>query len=174
MEDDGTWRYNNNNLLLGMSLSVLIADGSTSPIEHLLVTTPLNTLDQMTCPAGSSNGAIGQMKEKAKKWIDKAKSGKLHKRNLWFLLDKKFWPAVSFGISSITAPFANLEEYLVLLYYNILSISRIHQLVNRLIRQMDRGFYSNGFPHPGDKCLIGQINKLLTHYGCSSGLGIHM
>jgi hypothetical protein len=156
-----------------MSLSVLIADGSTSPIEHLPITNPTKSLGQMTCPTGSSNGAIGQMKEKAQNWIDKAKSGKLHKCKLWFLLDKQFWLAVSFGIS-ITAPFAVLEECLMLLYYNILSMSRIRQLVNRSIRQMDRGFYGNGFPHPGIECLIAQINKLPMHYGCSLGLGIHM
>jgi hypothetical protein len=43
------------------------------------------------------------MKEKAQKWIDKAEGGKLHKRNVLFLLEKK-WPGVSFGISSIAAP----------------------------------------------------------------------
>ncbi len=39
---------------------------------------------------------------------------------------------------------------------------------------MNRGFYSIGFPHPGVECLVAQINKLLNHYGSSSGLGIHM
>ncbi len=169
--DNGMWRYDNNDQLLGMRMSVPIADGSTSPIEHFLVMTPTKTLGQTTCPIGSSNGAIGQMKEKSKKWINKAKSSKLHERNLRFLLDKKFWMAVPFGISSITAPFAVQEECLMQLYYNILSMSGIPQLVNRLIRQMDRGFYGNGFPHPGIECLTWQINKLLTHYGCSLDLG---
>jgi hypothetical protein len=58
---------------------VLIADGSISPIEHLPVTTPTKTFGQMTCPTGSGDGTIGQMKEKAKNWIDKAKSSKLYK-----------------------------------------------------------------------------------------------
>jgi hypothetical protein len=174
--DDGTWRYDNNDQLPGLSMSVPIAYGSTSPIEHLLVISLTKTLGQMTCPTGSSNGAIRQMKEIVKKWINKAKSSKLHKSNLWFLLDKQFWPAVlSFGMSSITAPFAVLEECLMQLYYNILSTSTIHQLVNMSIRQMDRGFCSNSFPHPGIESLIGKINKLLMHsYGCSLGLGIHM
>jgi hypothetical protein len=45
----------------------------------------------------------------------------------------------------------------MLLYYNILSMSGIRQSVNKLIRQMDRGFYGNGFPHPGVKCLIRKL-----------------
>jgi hypothetical protein len=39
---------------------------------------------------------------------------------------------------------------------------------------MDRGFYGVGLPHPGVKCFVAQLNKLLTHYVCSSSLGIHM
>jgi hypothetical protein len=39
---------------------------------------------------------------------------------------------------------------------------------------MDRGFYGVGLPNPGVECFVAQINKLLMHYGCSSGLGIHM
>jgi hypothetical protein len=42
------------------------------------------------------------------------------------------------------------------------------------LRQLDRGFYGIGLPHPGVECFVAQINKLLVHYGCSSGLGIHM
>jgi hypothetical protein len=39
---------------------------------------------------------------------------------------------------------------------------------------MGRGFYEISLPHPGVECFVAQINKLLIHYGCSSGLGIHM
>jgi hypothetical protein len=46
--------------------------------------------------------------------------------------------------------------------------------VNRELRQMDRGFYGCGFPLPGVKCFVAQLNKLLTNYGCNLGLGIHL
>jgi hypothetical protein len=59
-------------------------------------------------------------------------------------------------------------------YFELLSICGIRKSVSRDIRQMDRGFYGIGFPHPRVECLVAQINKLLTHYGSSSGLGIHM
>jgi hypothetical protein len=39
---------------------------------------------------------------------------------------------------------------------------------------MDRGFYGCGFPHPRVECLIAQISKLLTNYGCNTGLGVHL
>jgi hypothetical protein len=53
---------------------------------------------------GSSEGAILKMKEKGQKWINKAKGGWSCKHEFWFLMDKQFWPGVSFGVSSITAP----------------------------------------------------------------------
>jgi hypothetical protein len=55
-----------------------------------------------------------------------------------------------------------------------LPICGIRRLVKRELRQLERGFYGVGLPHPGVECFIGQLNKLLTHYGSSSGLGVHM
>ncbi len=114
------------------------------------------------------------MKEKAQKWIDKARGGWLHKCNFWFLMDKQFWPGVFFGISSITAPFEELDKYMMRTDYDLLSVSSIRRLVNRELRQMDRGFYGCGLPHSGVECFIAQLNKLLTNYGCSSGLGMYL
>jgi hypothetical protein len=42
------------------------------------------------------------------------------------------------------------------------------------LRQLDRGFYGIGYPHPGVECLIEQVTKLLIHYGCKSSLGIEL
>jgi hypothetical protein len=55
-----------------LSILVPLANGHVAPIKHLQVTIPQKTLEQMTCPTGSSKGAITQMKDKARKWIDKA------------------------------------------------------------------------------------------------------
>lgn len=106
--------------------------------------------------------------------MDKAKASKLNKRVLVFLLDKQFWPGVSFGISSVCASFAELEECLMKIYYDMLPMCGIRRSVRRELRQMDRGFYGVGLPHPGVECFIAQLNKLLTHYGSSSSLGVHM
>ncbi len=104
---------------------VSLPDGTHLPIEHLPVSIPTKTLGQMTCPTGCSRGAIQQMTEKGRKWINKAKGGNLHRRNVWFLLDKQFWPGVSFGISSITASFPELEECMMQKCYDLLLISGI-------------------------------------------------
>ena len=42
------------------------------------------------------------------------------------------------------------------------------------MRQLDRGFFGAGCPHPGVECLIAQANKMLMHYGCHLGLGLKM
>jgi hypothetical protein len=108
---------------------VPLEDGTLAAIEHLPVTTPTKTLGQMTCPTRSSNGVIAQMQEKAKGWIAKAKESKLHKGNLDFLLDKQFWPRVSFSISSICAMFEELEECLMRINNDILSLFGIQRSV---------------------------------------------
>jgi hypothetical protein len=173
-KQDGSWKYEANEARADLGIVVPLADGTFLPIAHLPVMTPTKTLGQMTCPMGCSQGAILQMKEKAQQLINKAKGGKLHRRNVWFLLDKQFWPGVSFGISSITASFAELDQCMMRKYYDLLLVSGIRRSVKRELRQMDRGFYGCGFPHPGVECFIGQLTKLLTNYGCNSGLGRHL
>ncbi len=123
---DGSWKYDDNEKHPELSVMVPLEDGTCATIEHLLVTVPTKTLDQMTCPTGSSNGAIVHMKEKVQGWVDKAKSSKLNKRILTFLLlDKQFWPGVAFGISSICAPFSELEDCLMQIYYEMLPMCGI-------------------------------------------------
>ncbi len=122
---DGTCWYDANNPCPYLSIMVLLDDGTLAAIKHLPLTTPTKTLSRMTCSTGSSDGAIVQMQEKAKGWIAKAKESKLHKEILNFLLDKQFWPGVSFGISSVCALFEELEECLMRIYYDLLPLCGI-------------------------------------------------
>jgi hypothetical protein len=108
---------------------VPLEDGSLAAIEHLPVTTPTKTIGQMTCPTGGSNGAVAQMRKKVRGWVDKAKASKLNKRILVFLQDKQFWPGVSFGISSVCAPFAELEGCLMKVYYDMMPLCGIRRSV---------------------------------------------
>ena len=94
----------------------------------------------MTCPNESSAGVIAPMQDKAQKWVAKATAGKLNKRYLTFLLDKQIWPAVSFGISSVCAPFVELKECLMRTYYSMLPLCGIQRSVRKDLRQLDRGF----------------------------------
>ncbi len=94
---DGSWQYENNEGVSELDIIVPLGNGTFAPIDHLPVTSATKTLGQMTCPSGSSKGAFLQMKEKAQKWVDKAKGGKLLRCNFWFLLDKQFWPGYLSG-----------------------------------------------------------------------------
>ncbi len=40
-----------------------------------------------------------------------------------------------------------------------------------MIRQLIKGLHGVGCPDPGVDCLIGQVGKLLMHFGCPSNLG---
>ena len=44
----------------------------------------------------------------------------------------------------------------------------------RELRQMSKGFYGAGCPHPGVECFMQQIQKLQAHSGCDSNLGLKM
>ena len=61
-------------------------------------------------------------------------------------------------------------------YYEMMPLCGFGSSVWKELRQLDRGFYGIGLPHPGVEYFVAQVNnnKLLVHYGCSSGLGIHM
>ncbi len=47
-------------------------------------------------------------------------------------------------------------------------------MARRGIRQLDRGFYGIGCPHPAVECLLAQLNKLMMHYGCQTCLSLEL
>ena len=89
---DGTWMYEQNKNREDYEIVMPLEDRTFSEIEHLNIDTPTQMLGSMTSPKGSNAGAIKQMKDKADAWLTLAKAGKLHKQNVWFLMDKHFWP----------------------------------------------------------------------------------
>ncbi len=155
-KSDGKWQYENNHANPEYRIVVPLEDGSHAEIEHLDIDTPIKTLGLMTAPTGSNAGAITQMKEKAEGWVAKTKLGNLHKRNVWFLLEKQFWPKVAYGVSTISSSFQDLEEYLVRTYYDLLQISGIRKSIKKELRQMDKRFYGVGFPHTGVGRVLGR------------------
>jgi hypothetical protein len=128
---DRSWSYENNHENPEYSITVLLEDGSSAEIEHLDIDTPTKTLGLMTAPTGSNAGALAQMKENAEGWLAKASGAKLHKCNMWFLLDKQFWPTVAYGIHTISAPFKDLNECLMRTYYKLLPRSGVRKSIRR-------------------------------------------
>ncbi len=84
-------------------------NGPYAPIKHLSVDTAKETLGVFSCPSGKAKGQIMAMQTKAQEWIDRAKEGKLRRRDVWFLLDHQLWPKVGYGISSLSAPWKELD-----------------------------------------------------------------
>jgi hypothetical protein len=66
-----------------------------------------------------------------------------------------------------------LELKLVLLpfYGKMLPLGGTVWTAPKGIRQLDRGFYGAGLPHPGVEAIVEQSNKLLTHYGYHTAMG---
>ena len=54
---------------------------------------------------------------------------------------KGLWPGVSFSVSSICAPFEELEEYLMSIYYDMLPLCGVQRSAQKELRQIDRVFY---------------------------------
>ncbi len=153
---------------------VPLADGSVGRIQHLGINELIKTLGSMTCPSGCSKGAITYMQAKEGAWKDMVKAGKLSRPNVWFMLEKQFWPQISYGLCVVTAPFHELSECLMKIYYEIHPQGRIRRTARRGTRQLAVGFYGVGCPHPAVECLIAQLNKLIMHYGSQSCQGLNM
>jgi len=90
------------------------------------------------------------------------------------MMDKQFWPRISFGLCAISATFQELSECLTKVYYEIYPQGGIRCTARRGTRQLAAGFYGIGCPHPAIECLIAQLNKLIMHYGSPSCLGVNM
>jgi hypothetical protein len=69
------------------------------------------------------------------------------------------------------ATLPELESVLLPFYRKMLPLGGIVWMALKGIRQLDRGFYGAGLPHPGVEAIVEQPNKLLMHYGCRTALG---
>jgi hypothetical protein len=128
----------------------------------------------MTCPSSGSKGAIEYMQTKCRAWKDMILAGKLSRRNVWFMLDKQFWPGISYGLCAVTALHKELSECLMKIYYKVHPRGGIRCRARRGTRQLEAGFYGVGCPHQVVECLIAQLNKLTMHYGSHSCLGLNV
>ena len=168
----GQWAYAQNELREDLDIAVPMPDGSMTPIEHLSVDTAKETLGVYTCPSGKAKAQIKAMQQKAQDWIDRAKEGKMRRRDIWFLLDHQLWPKVSYGLCTISAPWKELDGCLKNKWWQIVPMGGLIRSAPRDIRDTDKGFYGAGCPHVGIECMVAQINKLLMHYGCPSNDGM--
>jgi hypothetical protein len=98
------------------------------------------------------------MQTKGIAWKDIIKVGKLSRWNVWFMLEKQFWPRISFGLCAVTASYQELSECLMKIYYEIHPQSGIRRTARRGTRQLAAGFCGVGCPCPAIKCLIAQLN----------------
>jgi hypothetical protein len=69
------------------------------------------------------------------------------------------------------ATLPELETALLPFYKKMLPLGGVVRKANCGIRQLNRGFFGAGFPHPGVEDTEEQVNKLLMHYGCHTALG---
>jgi hypothetical protein len=71
------------------------------------------------------------MKEKATKWFNSLTAGRLHRRMMWFSVDRQMWPLVKYGLCCSMATLPELHSVLLPLYGKMLPLGGIVSKVNR-------------------------------------------
>jgi len=74
------------------------------------------------------------MKGKAKKWFDSLTAGRLHRRMMWFSVDRQMWPSAKYGLCCSMATLSELDSGLLLLYGKMLPLGGIVSKANWGIR----------------------------------------
>jgi hypothetical protein len=144
----GKWSYEENHDKEEVQMVVPLPDGSVKEIEHVPISEPKETLGVFTCPNGNPSGALSRMKGKAQEWIDRAKEGKLTRRDVWFLLDVSFWPSVGYGLCVNTAEHDLLQSCLKKQYWQLIPLGGVIRTAPASTRQLSKGFYGLGCPQP--------------------------
>jgi hypothetical protein len=171
---DGTWLYEHNESNPTLLLGVVILDGSLGEIKHLSINSAIKVLGSITCPSGSNTATIKKMRTQGQEWLDRVLASMLSRRNFRFMVNCQFWPRVGYGICNNLASWSDLENCMQRVYWQLIARGGFRRSAPIGLCQLDRGFFGIGCPHPGVECLLGQITKLLIHYGCTSGIGIQM
>jgi hypothetical protein len=167
---DGTWLYEHNKSNPTLLLGVPMSDGSLEEIEHLSINFAIKTLGLMTCPSSNNTAAIKRMRTQGQEWLDRVLASTLNCRNVWFMVDRQFWPRVGYGICNSSASWGDLENCMQRVYWQLIVQGGVQRSAPIGLRQLDRGFFGIGCPHPGVECLLGQNTKLLIHTAACQAL----
>ena len=89
-------------------------------------------------------------------------------------MDHQLWPSAGYGLSSCLVSWDDLDKCLDRQYWQAIPLGGVVRSAPRALRQLDRGFFGVGCHHPCVECLIGQLNKLMIHYGYPSFLGLEI
>jgi hypothetical protein len=90
--DRGAWRYASNESKAELGIRVPLPGGGSAGIGHKSVSHAEKMLGAMTSPNGNCRAAIRMMQDKAQQWVNDVRNGKLHRRNVWFLLKFQLRP----------------------------------------------------------------------------------
>jgi hypothetical protein len=171
---NGAWRYAANELKPELGISVPLPGGGSAGIGHKPAQHAEKTLGAMTSPDGNCRAAIMMIQDKAQKWVNDVRNGKLHRRNVWFSMKFQLVPRIVYGLCSSTASFDDLSNALRKQYYQILPLGGVVRTANTDSRMIAPGFFGIGLPHLGVEALVAMSNKLLMHYGCDTATGRFM
>ena len=123
--------------------------GSQVLIEYAAVDTAKETLEICTSTVGDSKPALETMKNKAYKWIHRAKEGTLSRHVVWFLLDRQLWTTVGYGMSSKTSHWYKITDFLKKKWWQLISLGGVMRTAPDGVRQKRRGLYGVDCPHVG-------------------------
>ena len=169
--NDGSWKYDRLENDEQWDVGVPMPDGTMERIEHVPVDESRETLGVWSSPSGNNKAALQSMQTKAQEWLDRAKEGRMMRRDIWFLVQHQLWPKLHYGLGSNTASLKDLSLCLKKQYWQMMPLGGIIRSAPTALRQLDHGFFGAGLPHVGIECTSAQVNKLLMHYGCPSHIG---
>eukprot|EP00956_Cyclotella_meneghiniana_P010074 scaffold13929_cov79-Cyclotella_meneghiniana.AAC.4 len=165
-------------------LTVILPDQSRAAIEHLSVNEARITLGMSSCPSGNADSLLAKekdeaspspldlMRDKAMAWVNTAKTSGLNRRDVHFSVERKMWPKISYGLCANSAPYNEIVQAMHKPYHTLCALGGLVRSAKRELRYLDGGFYGFGLPHWGIEAIIASVNKILTHYGCESILGV--
>jgi hypothetical protein len=81
------------------------------------------------------------MKETGQEWIDRAKEGKLNRRDVWFLVQHQFWPKVGYGLCCNTSTLKQLSMCMKKQYWQLIPIGGVIRSAPAMTRQMSKVFF---------------------------------
>jgi hypothetical protein len=87
-------------------------------------------------------------------------------------VEHKCWPKIRYGLSANDSPYNYIVSAMNKPYYILCAVEGLVRSARREIRYLDGGFYGFDLPHRGIEAIVESLNKILTHYGSQSTLGV--
>ena len=163
---DGAWTHKETPYDLRIPIS-----GEEIVLTQNKLCASTKSLGVITSPSGGHQEHLAQLREKTDEWCSRISNGHLPVSQVIMSYLHQLWPALRYGLGTLTNDWSSASDCLVSTEFKILPLLGVNRHINTSLRRIHQTFGGVGLLDLAVEQHICRINLFCQHYGSQSTIG---